>query len=151
METLSAILLRAQQRAQEKGLPYQGCLMPSEAHHLLQLAPAAKLVDVRSREELDLVGKISGAVHIEWSYYPDGKPNPNFVSQLLMQVDKESLTMFICRSGIRSSNAAATASQVGYAESYNVLEGFEGEVEATTGQRGKINGWKVAGLPWTNK
>jgi rhodanese-related sulfurtransferase len=151
MESLSAILSRAQQRAQERGLAYEGCLTPTEAHQILLLAPAAKLVDVRSRQELDMVGRISEALHIEWSFYPDWKPNPDFVSQLLMQVDKESLVLFICRSGVRSSNAAASASQAGYAESYNVLEGFEGEAEATTGQRGKINGWKAAGLPWTNK
>lgn len=151
METLSVILSRAQRRARSKGLTYEGCLTPAEAYQVLQFAPAAKLVDVRSRQELDLVGKIPGALHIEWSFYPDWEPNHDFASQLNMQVDKESLVMFICRSGVRSGNAAAIASQAGYPGSYNVLEGFEGDAEADTGQRGKINGWKVAGLPWINK
>ena len=151
MEPLSAILGRAQQRAQEKDLAYQGCLTPTEAYHVLQCAPLARLVDVRSRQELDMVGEIPGAVHIEWSFYPDWKPNPDFTAQLLMQVDRESLVMFICRSGIRSSDAAAIAAQAGFTESYNVLEGFEGVPEAGTGQRGKISGWKAAGLPWINK
>jgi len=151
METLSTILARAQQRAKEKGLDYEGCLTPTEAYQVMQIAPAAKLVDVRSRQELDLVGKIPGSVHIEWSFYPDWKPNPDFVSQLGMQVDKEALVMFICRSGARSHNAAIAAAKASYSESYNVLEGFEGEAEAVTGHRGKIDGWKVAGLPWSNK
>jgi hypothetical protein len=28
-----------------------------------------------------------------------------------------------------------------------VLEGFEGQIDAKR-QRGKINGWRFAGLPW---
>ena len=151
METLSTILARAQQRAKEKDAACEGCLTPAEAYQVMQLAPSAKLVDVRSRQELDLVGKIPDAVHIEWSFYPDWKPNPDFVSQLEMQLDKEALVMFICRSGVRSNTAAATAAKNGFSESYNVLEGFEGEAEIATDQRGKINGWKVAKLPWSNK
>jgi rhodanese-related sulfurtransferase len=150
MATLSEILLIAKQRGKEKGLPYAGCLTPSEAYQALQLTPAAKLVDVRSRPELDLVGKIPGALHIEWSFYPDWKPNPDFSAQLATQVDKESLVLFICRTGGRSNNAATAAAQAGFSESYNVLEGFEGEADPGTKQRGKINGWKVAGLPWTH-
>jgi rhodanese-related sulfurtransferase len=149
MGTLSEILSRAKQRAKEQGLPYAGCLTPAEAHQALQLTPAAKLVDVRSRPELDLVGKIPGAVHIEWSFYPDWKPNPDFTSQLEKQVDREGLLMFICRTGGRSNHAATTAAKAGFAECYNVLEGFEGEADPS-GQRGKINGWKMAGLPWTH-
>ena len=67
-----------------------------------------------------------------------------------MQVDKESLVMFICRTGGRSHNAAVLANQLGFAEAYNVLEGFEGGAEPETKQRGKINGWKIAELPWTH-
>lgn len=150
MDNLSEILSHAKQRAKEKGLPYAGCLTPSEAYQVLQLASAAKLIDVRSRPELDLVGKIPGAIQIEWSFYPDWKPNTDFTAQLAAQVDKESLLMFICRTGGRSNNAAISAAQSGFAESFNVLEGFEGEADPGTKQRGKINGWKVAGLPWTH-
>ena len=35
----------------------------------------------------------------------------------------------------------------GFANCYNVLEGFEGDKDAD-GHRGTIGGWKVAGLPW---
>ena len=38
--------------------------------------------------------------------------------------------LFLCRSGGRSHNAAMIATQAGYAESYNVLEGFEGDKDA---------------------
>jgi rhodanese-related sulfurtransferase len=150
MGKLSEILARAQQRAKDKGLDYEGALTPEEAWQVLQLAPAAKLVDVRSHPEIDLVGHISEASHIEWSFYPEWKPNPDFISQLKMQIDRESLVMFICRTGGRSHNAAIAAHNAGYNEVYNVLQGFEGETDPQKAQRGNINGWKAAGLPWTN-
>ena len=124
-------------------------LTPEQASEVLQKAPNSKLVDVRSRQELDLVGRIPGAIHIEWSFYPDWKSNPDFVAQLKMQVDAESLVMFICRSGARSNHAANAAHAAGFTEAYNVLQGFEGEAD-TNKQRGNINGWKKAGLPWSN-
>ncbi len=150
MNVLTEILQKAKQRGQEKNLPYAGALTPQEAATVLELVPNARLVDVRSRAELELVGKIPQAVHIEWSFYPGWQANPDFVNHLNMQVDHEVLVMFICRSGGRSHNAAALANQLGFAESYNVIEGFEGDIEPETKQRGKINGWKVAGLPWTH-
>ena len=107
----------------------------------------AKLVDVRTRAEWDWVGRIPGAIEIEWQSYPGGQPNHDFLAQLRRQVDPESLVMFICRSGVRSHNAASLATEAGYTESYNILEGFEGNVDAN-GQRGKVGGWRLAGLPW---
>lgn len=150
MGTLSEILGRAQERAHEKDLPYAGSLTPAEAQKVLELVPSARLVDVRTRPELELVGRVPGAKHIEWAFYPDMKPNPDFLAQLNMQLDKESLVMFLCRTGGRSHNAAAVAAQAGFSESYNILEGFEGETDHVANQRGNINGWRMAGLPWTN-
>ena len=150
MATLTEILQSAKDRAQQNNLPYAGALTPNEAAEVLQLAPAAKLVDVRSKAELELVGKIPQASHIEWAFYPGMVANPDFARHLDVQVDKEALVMFICRTGGRSHNAAVVASKLGFAEAYNVLEGFEGDTDAATKQRGSINGWKAAGLPWTN-
>jgi len=147
MGKLTEILDRAQNRARQLGLPYDGALTPSEAHELLSLAPGAKLVDVRTRAELTWVGRVPGSVEIEWQTWPDGAPNPAFAADLKSQVDPESLVMFLCRSGARSSAAAATAKQLGYTEAYNVLEGFEGDKDAL-GHRGTVGGWRKAGLPW---
>jgi rhodanese-related sulfurtransferase len=148
METLNKILQVARERALAKKLPYAGELTPLEASRVLELAPAAKLVDVRSQAELELIGKIPQAEHIEWSYYPGWAPNPDFGAQLDAQIDHEALVMFICRSGARSHKAAEKASEAGFAEAYNVAEGFEGDMDAQTRQRGRANGWKAAGLPW---
>ena len=147
MPGISEILDAAQARGSDKKLSYEGEALPGEAFELLQRAPGAKLVDVRTRAEWDYVGRIPGAVEIEWEHYPDGKPNPYFMEQLRQQVDPESLVLFICRSGNRSHHAAAAAAAAGYSQSYNVLEGFEGKKDAHN-HRNTVGGWRVAGLPW---
>lgn len=150
METLSAILERAKQRAADLNLPYAGALTPKEAHQIWQSAPGSQLVDVRTRAELELVGRVPGAKHIEWAFYPGMVANPDFPAQIQTQLDPEALTIFLCRTGGRSHNAAVLAAQLGFAEAYNMLEGFEGDATPDTKQRCKISGWKVADLPWTN-
>ena len=147
MTEISKILQAAQRRAQEMNLPYEGALLPNEAYEILQTAPGAKLVDVRTRAELDWVGRIPDAVEIEWASYPGMKPNPNFMAALEQQVDKEALVLFICRSGARSHHAAIAASQAGFADCYNVLEGFEGDKDADE-HRNVLGGWRAAELPW---
>lgn len=147
MGKLTDILNLAQTRAREQGLSYAGALTPKEACEVLQLAPGAKLVDVRTRAEWDWVGRIPGAEEIEWMSYPTNQPNSHFLAQLKQQVDPEALVMFICRSGVRSDKAANLANQAGYSEAYNVLEGFEGDKDAN-GRRGTSSGWRFAGLPW---
>ena len=147
MGKLTEILNNARMRADELSLPYAGAVTPAESWELWNLAPGAKLVDVRTRAEWDWVGRIPGAIEIEWQSYPGGQPNHDFLAQLRRQVDPESLVMFICRSGVRSHNAACLANEAGYTESYNVLEGFEGDKDAA-GHRGTTGGWRHAGLPW---
>ncbi len=147
METTATILEKAQQRAKSMGLPYKGALLPMEAYRILQESAHAQLVDVRSRAELDWVGRIPGAAEIELRSYPGMHPNLGFLDQLAGQVDKSLPVLFICRSGARSDQAAAMASQADFADCYNILEGFEGDRDES-GQRGKFSGWKAAGLPW---
>ena len=65
MGKITAILQAAQQRAKEMNLRYEGALYPDEAYEILQTAPGTKLVDVRSRAELDWVGRIPDAAEIE--------------------------------------------------------------------------------------
>ena len=147
MGRITEILNVAQGRASELKLPYEGALMPDEAYEIMRSAPGATLVDVRSRAELDFVGRIPGAVEIEWMTYPGMKLNPNFMAAMEQQVDKEALVMFICRSGGRSHQSAQVATQSGYLDCYNVLVGFEGDGNAQK-HRNVLNGWKVLGLPW---
>ena len=147
MGRLTQILQLAQSRATELKLPYEGALTPAEAHELLQLASAARLIDVRTRAELDWVGRVPGAVEIEWQDYPAKQLNPYFLQTLKHSVVSESLLLFLCRSGQRSSHAAKAATEAGYPDCYNILEGFEGNKDAN-GQRNRSGGWRAAGLPW---
>ena len=147
MGKLTEILTLARQRGQALGLPYGGALTPQEAFDLLRLAPGARLVDVRTRAEWDWVGRVPGAVEIEWNQYPGGVRNPNFLAELKRQVSPEAVVMFLCRSGARSDGAARLATEAGYGNCYNILEGFEGDKDAN-GRRNTVGGWRHSGLPW---
>ncbi len=147
MGILSDLLRLAAQRARDLNLPYDGALTPAEAYRLWQLAPGARMVDVRTAAEWNWVGRVPDAVEIEWQSWPGGQPNPAFLAQLRAQVDPEALVMFLCRSGVRSDYAARLAKEAGYTSCYNVLEGFEGDRDAN-GQRNHVGGWRHAGLPW---
>ena len=147
-DSVESILARAKQRAEAMNLPYAGALLPLEARTLMQTVPGAKLVDVRTQAEWDYVGHVPESVLIEWNTYPSGQRNPRFLEQLQARVAKtKAPVMFLCRSGARSHNAATEATQSGYPNSYNVLEGFEGEKDPH-GHRGALGGWRFAGLPW---
>ncbi len=86
MSTLEQLYGQAKARGTENRLPYAGAIMPAEAFELLQLDPHVRLVDVRTRAELDWVGRpaIDGAqyAHVEWIRYPGSVPNAEFIEQL---------------------------------------------------------------------
>lgn len=142
---IAAIKRRAAERGQQLGLPYAGALLPAEAFALMQAG--AKLVDVRTRPELLYVGRVPGSVLVEWQTYPSNAQNPEFLVQLGEAVEPADTLMFLCRSGVRSHAAAAAATQAGFRDAYNVLEGFEGDKDAEQ-HRSTVGGWRKAGLPW---
>ena len=135
----------ARQRASELKLPYSGALLPEEAYSLM--LAGAKLVDIRTKAELEWVGRVPGALTVEWNSWPGSVPNPEFVAQLEALASKDVPVMFLCRSGGRSHNAAIAAARAGFAEAYNVLQGFEGD-KGPEGHRNTLGGWRLAGLPW---
>jgi len=143
-----AILVAAQQRGAELGLPYYGALLPAEAYALLAALPGAQLIDVRTRPEWDYVGHVPGSILIEWSTYPAGTRNPRFLDDLRAAAkDPKAALLFLCRSGQRSDSAARAAAAAGYSMAFNLLEGFEGPKDPD-GHRGTLGGWRKAGLPW---
>ena len=145
---LDEILRHAGQRAEALGLPYAGALTPSESWTIWREIPGAKLVDVRTRAEWDWVGRVPEAIEIEWQTYPGGAANSDFLRQLRQRVPEGAVVLFLCRSGVRSHDAACAALNAGYLKAYNILEGFEGGIDARTGRRGSLGGWRLAGLPW---
>jgi len=142
---MDEIKKRAAERAKQMGLPYAGALLPTEAHQLMQAG--AKLVDVRTKPEVLYVGRVPGAVTVEWQTYPGNRPNPEFIGELAAAASKDTPLMFLCRSGARSHAAAEAAMRAGWKETYNVLEGFEGDKDAQD-HRGTVGGWRKGGLPW---
>ena len=135
----------ARERGKKLGVPYAGALLPAEAHQLMQ--GGAKLVDVRTKPELQYVGKVPGSIAVEWQTYPGNRENPEFLGELAASVSKDTPVMFLCRSGARSHAAAEAATRAGWKEAYNVLEGFEGDKDAEQ-HRSTVGGWRKAGLPW---
>ncbi|OBG76663.1 sulfurtransferase [Mycobacterium sp. E2462] len=135
---------------------YAGDISPLDAWKLLSDNPNAVLVDVRTDAEWRFVGvpDLSSlgrdAVFIEWNT-SDGRHNERFADELREQVadapaGEERPVVFLCRSGNRSIGAAEVATQAGITPAYNVLDGFEGQLNAQ-GHRGET-GWKAIGLPW---
>jgi rhodanese-related sulfurtransferase len=151
MSTLVQLYAQAGKRRDANHLPYAGAVSPAEAFELLQLDPRARLVDVRSRAELDWVGRPVVAdgqyAHIEWTRYPGGVPNAEFLDQLRQVASPETPVLFLCRSAARSKLAAIAASEAGFTQAYDLLEGFEGGKDSQ-GHRKTVEGWCYRGLPW---
>ncbi|NRR33087.1 rhodanese-like domain-containing protein [Oxalobacteraceae bacterium] len=149
MTTIATILEQA--RARNQGWPYAGAVTPAEAQALLLADASVKLIDVRTNAERDWVGRVAipdtqhGAV--QWSTYPGGVANPEFVAQLAAQAQPDQVLLFLCRSGVRSRHAAKLATENGYQQCYDILEGFEGDKDGA-GHRKSVGGWCAAGLPW---
>jgi len=130
-------------------------LTPQQAWDLLQERPNAVLIDVRSEMEFLFVGHPAGAVHVPWIDEPTWKINPNFVTEvrkvILGGVSQEKggsvPILLICRSGKRSLEAGEALIRDGMSEIYNIVEGFEGELDQHH-HRSSIGGWRFAGLPW---
>lgn len=145
------ILSAARQRGQDHHLPYAGAVTPQEAYALLQQSASVKLVDVRTNAERDWVGRVVipdvQHVAVQWNLYPGATPNPAFMQQLEQVAGKDNVLLFLCRSGVRSRHAAKLATEHGYANCFDVLEGFEGDKD-TEGHRKTVSGWCKAGLPW---
>ncbi|KAF1029277.1 MAG: hypothetical protein GAK40_00560 [Burkholderia plantarii] len=151
MTTLEQLHAQADARRAAGNLNYAGALSPAEAFEFLQLDPAARLVDVRTRAELDWIGRpIVGDgqyVHIEWTRYPGGVPNPDFLTQLHAAAGPDTPIVFLCRSAARSKLAAVAAAEAGFTKAFDLLEGFEGAKD-TNGHRKTVEGWCHHALPW---
>ena len=128
------------------GLPYAGAVPPLLAWELFS-AGAVVLVDVRSTEERKFVGHIPGSQHVAWATGTALTRNPRFVRELEVEVGKQSTILLLCRSGKRSALAAQAAASAGFTRVFNILEGFEGEIDAGK-QRGSKDGWRFHKLPW---
>ncbi|WP_280152046.1 rhodanese-like domain-containing protein [Piscinibacter sp. XHJ-5] len=141
-----SVLEEARSLAREAKLPYSGGVAPADAWALARSGQAV-LVDVRSAEERTFVGRVPDSLHVPWATGTSLTRNPRFVRELEAKVGKQAIVLLLCRSGKRSALAAEAATKAGFQSVFNVLEGFEGELDAQQ-QRGHFDGWRHRGLPW---
>ncbi|MBA5688384.1 rhodanese-like domain-containing protein [Rugamonas apoptosis] len=140
-------LLTAKTQAQLSGLSYAGGIPPAIAWELF-ISGQALLVDVRTTEERKFVGHVPESLHVPWATGTALVRNPRFVRELESKIGgKETVALLLCRSGKRSALAAEAAAKAGLLHVFNVLEGFEGEIDERQ-QRGKADGWRFHNLPW---
>jgi rhodanese-related sulfurtransferase len=124
---------------------YAGAVTPSEAWQLYKEG-RARLIDVRTAPEVRYVGCVPGALHVEW-HGTDAEQVRRFLHDLKVVAQPDETVLLLCRSGVRSHHAARIAHDAGYLNTFNVLEGFEGQRNHSH-QRGLIDGWRSHGLPW---
>lgn len=122
-------------------------LMPKEAYEFLNTNPDAVLVDCRSEMEYLFVGHPVGSIWIPWNDGPNWDVNPEFVGHVRKAASVNRPVVLICRSGNRSVDAGHALEQAGFTKIYNVLHGFEGDLDDNH-RRGALNGWRYDGLPW---
>ena len=140
------ILALAAERARAAALPYAGEVTPQEAYRLFS-AHGAKIVDVRSAFEYAYIGRVRGTSLISWKFWPSGAVNPNFLAELRRQCRPNDIVLFLCRNGVRSRSTAKVATAAGFTQAFNIIEGFEGDLDRHD-RRGNTGGWRKAGLPW---
>jgi len=136
-----------------------------EALKIVANDPESMIIDVRTFEEFNFVGFIDLSkiedgkkklLMLPWRLYPKMDYNPDF--QIFLEEflnknfsnPKEVKIIFICKSGGRSNEAAAYFLDLGYKNCYNIVGGFEGELNQEN-KRGTINGWKASNLDWGQK
>ncbi len=133
---------------------------PKEAYEKLR-SPNSILIDVRTDAEFAFVGQVDlstlnkEAIMLPWKIFPNMNINPRFhimlekalKEKLKNDDNKNADLIFMCKSGARSFDAARFMTEFGYNNCYNLVGGFEGDLDENS-HRANINGWKANKLPW---
>lgn len=133
---------------------YAGDVNIAQAWEALSTRDDTILIDVRTPAEWQFAGVPSLRVFgkevffIPWLNYPTFEFNNKFFPAFeAMEVPQDKTILVLCKVGGRSRDAAEALADRGYFNAHSIEWGFEGQHDES-GQRGKINGWKAAGLPW---
>ena len=110
----------------------------SEIKKFIEKNPKTVLLDVRTEEEWNTVGKpVSDSLGIKAYFITIGKDS-NFIESVKKKIDKENQVLVMCAAGGRSIIAANLLQNEGY-QAHNISDGFSGN--------GQDLGWKSTGLP----
>ena len=110
----------------------------SEIKKFLESNPKTVLLDVRTEDEWNTVGKPDTKNLGIKSYFITISQDPSFVDSVKKNIDIKNKVLVMCAAGGRSVVAANLLAKEGY-DTLNVSDGFSGN--------GEDPGWKNLGLP----
>ena len=110
----------------------------SEIKKFLESNPKTVLLDVRTEDEWNTVGKPDTKNLGIKSYFITISQDPSFVDSVKQNIDIKEKILVMCAAGGRSVVAANLLAKEGY-DTLNVSDGFSGN--------GQEPGWKNLGLP----
>ena len=116
-------------------------LKSKDIKNYLRTGPKKILLDVRTQEEWDSVGKPDGDKIELKTYFLEIKRNSifDFVKEFKnLNISQDQEILVICKSGERSQISAELLSRENY-KTINISDGFEGSTEG--------EGWINCGLP----
>ncbi|GBQ11692.1 rhodanese-like domain-containing protein [Swaminathania salitolerans] len=127
------------------------CISARDAWTRLASDPRAILIDVRTEGEWQAVGlpDLSTLGRVVMALSWDPYDAQGFADRLRAEVPQRDIPLlFLCRSGMRSQQTAELAAHLGYTQSANIVEGYEGPPDSS-GRRGRVCGWQFEALPCT--
>ena len=110
----------------------------SEIKKFVESNPTTVLLDVRTENEWNTVGKPDTKDLGIKSYFITISQDPSFIESVKQNIDKKEQVLIMCAAGGRSIVAANLLAREGY-NTLNVTDGFSGN--------GQDPGWKNLGLP----
>ena len=113
----------------------------SEIKIFIENNPKTVLLDVRTEDEWNTMGKPDTNDFGIKSFFITISQDSNFVENVKKEIDKKNQVLVMCAAGGRSMIAANMLINEGY-EAHNVSGGFSGNNEDP--------GWKNLGLPLNN-
>ena len=110
----------------------------SEIKKFLEENPNTVLLDVRSEDEWNTIGKPDTKVLGIKTHFITISQEPSFLESIKKNINKKEQVLVMCAAGGRSIIAANLLAKEGY-NTLNVSDGFSGN--------GQDPGWKNSGLP----
>ena len=110
----------------------------SDIKEFVESNPETVLLDVRTKDEWNTVGKPDTKDLGIKSFFITISQDPSFLDNVKQKIDKKNQVLVMCAAGGRSIIAANLLTNEGY-NTLNVSDGFSGN--------GQDPGWKNLGLP----
>ena len=110
----------------------------SDIKKFIEDNPNSVLLDVRTEDEWNKIGKPDTKVLGIKTYFVTISQEPNFLETIKKNINKKDKVLVMCAAGGRSIIAANLLAKEGY-NTLNVSDGFSGN--------GQDPGWKNLGLP----